>query len=80
LAYVERMLVLRLWSLVSALRVIQIVISELNTLTPLLNMASKVGINQKVLLVADKLDIETDIHLHVTLMKLVEELGAPVLT
>jgi hypothetical protein len=38
------------------LRVLQIVISELNTLTPFtppLNMASKVGIKWKVLMVVD---------------------------
>jgi hypothetical protein len=61
LAYIEHMLVCHLWSSISALIVIQIVINELNTLTPdslLLNVASsKVEIKQKELSVADKLDI-----------------------
>jgi hypothetical protein len=57
------------------------VISELNTLIPLLNMASKMG-KQTTLSIADKLDIITkgDTQLHVTKIKLAEELGIPVPT
>jgi hypothetical protein len=64
---------------------IQIVISELDTLTPtyptVRNMASKVGIKQKALSVANKLHIikKVDTEPHVTLIKLAE-LGIPVST
>jgi hypothetical protein len=52
--------------------VLQVVISELNTLTPLLNMALKVGIKWKALLVAYKLDSieKVDTHPHVPQIKL----------
>jgi hypothetical protein len=60
LAYVEHIFDHRVWSSVSEMRVIQIGINELNTLSPtylMLNMALKLGIKQKSLSVADKLDI-----------------------
>jgi hypothetical protein len=64
-----------------AFRVTHIVISELNTLTPLLCKALKVAVKW-VLSVADKLHIikKLDAQLHVTLITLAEELSKPVLT
>jgi hypothetical protein len=50
-------------------------------LIPLLNVALKVGIKQKALSGANKLDIKKmDTQLHVTLIELVEELNIPLLT
>jgi hypothetical protein len=56
------------------------VISELNTLTPLLGKALKVAVKW-VLSVADKLNIIKKLvaQLHVTLITLAEELSKPVL-
>jgi hypothetical protein len=77
LAYVQLAFVCHLWSTVSALKVIQIVISGLNTITPAyptVKYGTESGNKKKALSFADKFDIikKVDTQMHVTQIKLAE--------